>query len=45
MKITINQLISKLEEARQKVGGNSEVKLWNVIIMTILLTLLLMSLF
>ena len=26
--MTINQLISKLEEARKKIGGNKPVKLW-----------------
>ena len=28
MKMTINQLISKLEEAREKIGGNKPVRLW-----------------
>ena len=28
MKITINQLLSKLEEAREKIGGDKPVKLW-----------------
>jgi len=28
MKMTINQLISKLEEAKEIIGGDKEVKLW-----------------
>ena len=28
MKTTINQLITKLEEAREKIGGDKPVKLW-----------------